>query len=182
MDTPHDTSTFEDGAVREFREAVAGAAPEELEVTPTPGGFDVVYRNELTQHGILLRIDSTYRSVVLCDPVARTFSMADVGVVRSSSLGGLRRSTEVFKGRMYMTRTVDLIGKREDGSLGKVDTQTQNTRVLHKAIREPAAALGWTEGQPTSAKVGKIVAIATGAALTVAGVVVAILALTGSLS
>src|SRR5690554_2433909 len=130
MDTTDTESEFEDQSVREFRDAVAKAAPDELDVAPIPGGFDVVYREELTQRGILMRIDSSFRAVVQCDPVERTFSMADVGVVRSSSLGGLRLSKEVAKGRMYMTRTVDAVGKREDGSVGKVDTQRQDTRVL----------------------------------------------------
>lgn len=181
MDTPADPSGFEDRSVREFRDAVAHAAPDTLEVTPLPDGFDVVYREELTQHGILLRIDSTFRGVVTCDPAQRTFTLEDRGITQHQSLAGLRMSVSGFRGRQHATRTVKAFGTLDDGTWGEVSTQTQDTRVIHAAVREPAEALGWTEKQPTSATVGKVVAISTGVAMALAAVVVGVLFLAGVL-
>lgn len=179
MDTPDTAPALEDGSVREFRQAVASAAPEELEVTPVDGGFDVVYREKLTQRGILIRIESTFRGVVQCDPTTRTFTLADTGIVDHRTLAGLRRTTTSFQGRRYASRTVKAYGEREDGTIGPVSTQVQNTRVIHAAVREPAAALGWTEEQPSSAKVGKRVAWIIGGGLAVAGIAIAVLAIAG---
>lgn len=53
--------------------------------------------------------------------------------------------------------------------------------MLHTAIREPAAALGWQERQPTSAVVGKVVAIVAVTGLVNGGLVVGALALAGRL-
>ncbi len=182
MDLNHATGPAEDPIISEFRNAVAQAAPEDVEVTRIPGGFDVVYREELTQRGILMRIDSTFHAVVQCDPMERTFTMEDRGVVQFSSLASLRMSKSGFRGRAYASRTVKALGRLEDGSFSEVDTQRQDTRVLHAAVREPALALGWTEKEPGMAKAGRIVAIVTGAGLVIGGIVVGILALTGAFS
>lgn len=181
MDMNEDNLAFEDDSIREFREAVAEGAPDELEVLPAPDGFEVVYREELTQRGLLMRIDSTYWAVVKCDPVERTFIMEDRGATQHASLATLRFSKSTFRGRAYEKRTVSVFGRRDDGSLGKVDSQTQDTRVLHNIIRQPAEALRWTEKQPAAATIGKIVAGIAGGGLVIAGIVVGILFLTGTL-
>lgn len=181
MDTPTNPSEFEDGSIREFREAVSAAAPDELEVTAISDGFDVVYREKLTQHGIVMRIDSTFRGVVTCDPAERTFTIEDRGITQHQSLASLRMSVTGFRGRQNATRTVTAWGKQNDGTWGEVSPQTQDTREIHTAVREPAAALGWTEKQPTSAKVGKVVAYIAGGGLAVGAVVVGVLFLAGVL-
>jgi|SRR5690554_6692796 len=182
MDITDDQLAFEDGSIREFRQAVSVAAPDELEVTAITDGFDVVYRDELTQHGILMRIDSTFRGVITCDPAQRTFTLEDCGITQHQSLAGLRMTVSGFRGRQNATHTVTAWGTQDDGTWGEVSTQTQNTRVIHAAVRGPAAALGWTEKQPLSAKVGKTVAIVTGVGMIIAAVVVGVLALNGYFS
>lgn len=169
----------EDPSIREFRQAVSAAAPDELEVTAIAHGFDVVYREELTQHGILMRIDSTFRGVVTCDPAQRTFTLEDRGITQHQSLAGLRLTVSGFRGRQNATRTVTGWGKQDDGTWGEVSTQTQSTRVIHAAVREPAAALGWTEKQPTSATIGKVVALIAGGGLALAGLTLGVLAIVG---
>ncbi|WP_062078571.1 hypothetical protein [Demequina globuliformis] len=182
MSEPDPLSLSDDLAVKEFIDAVTHSAPAELMVTAIDDGFDVTYREELTQRGILMRIDSTFRAVVRCDASTRTFTMADVGVVSHSSLGGLRRSTSWTSGRMYATRTVEAWGTRDDGTIGTLDSQKQDTRVLHAAVRGPASELGWVEEQPLSAKVGKTVAIVVAVGTVLAGVVVGVLAIAGVFS
>ena len=179
MATPLPGSDFEDHSIREFRQAVSAAAPDELEVTAIADGFDVIYREELTQHGILMRIDSTFRGVITCDPAQRTFTLEDRGITQHQSLTGLRMTVSGFRGRQNATRTVAAWGKQDDGTWGEVSTQTQNTRVIHAAVREPAAALGWTEKQPASATIGKVVAFIAGGGLALAGLTLGVLAIAG---
>lgn len=181
----HDSGTvasMQDSAINQFREAVATSAPPELEVTALDSGFDVVYREELTFKGILTRVDSTFRVEVRCDSTARTFTMADVGVVKHRNLANLRLTRSGFKGRANAMRMVEAVGRKADGTVGEVHSQRQDTRVLHTAVREPATSLGWTEHQTAAARIGKWVAIVTGGLLVVSAVVVGVLALTGALS
>ncbi|MDE0547625.1 hypothetical protein [Microbacterium sp. C7(2022)] len=168
-----------DSAIDEFVEAVRAIAPGELEVTSTDAGFGIAYAETLVQHGILLRIEQTYCSVVTCDPVGRTFVMEDRGMVRRSELGGTSRSVSGARGRLNAWAQVTLWGENPDGSWGEVGTQKQDTRVLHAAVRGAAEELGWIEKQPAAANVGKLVAGIVVAGFVLAGVVVAALALTG---
>ncbi|WP_062213526.1 hypothetical protein [Demequina oxidasica] len=181
-DSYDSVASQQDSAINQFRNAVAKAAPAELEVTALEAGFDVVYREQLTFKGVLLQIDSTFRVEVRCDSAARTFTMTDVGIVSRSSLATLSRTTSRFRGRQHAMRMVEAVGLKDDGTIGRVSTQRQDTRVLHSAVREPAVALGWTERQPKVATFGKWVAIMTGCGLVVGAVVVVVLALTGGLS
>lgn len=179
MDTPDISAPAEDPAIRQFREAVSAGAPAELEVVAIPNGFDVVYREELVQHGNLMRIESTFRGVVACEPAQRTFSIEDRGIVAHHHLASLRMSVSGFRGRQLARRTVKVVGKLDDGTWGDAGTQSQDTREIHTAIRGPAAALGWTETQPTSAKAGRVVAFVVGGGLLLAGAAVSVLAIAG---
>lgn len=186
MTPPDETADTGHAAIAALRNQVVAQAPAELEVLATDDGFDVVYREELTQRGVLMRTDSTLRVVVRCEPETLTFTMTDVGTITRTELAdahtGAHRSVQGSAGRAHVRRTVEAHGRRADGSWGPLGTQRQDSRELHAAVRAPAADLGWLEQEPAAARVGRYVAVATGVGLAIGVVIVGALALTGAFS
>ena len=180
MGASENLSEFEDESIREFREAVAKSAPKELEVEPLEGGFKIFYRETIPDYGDYRRFSSSYLAVVLCDPLTRVFTMEDQGMLEYGSLRSLTLGKETFRGRSLESRFSTVMERQADGSFTAVESVRQSTRELHAAVRKPAAALGWKEKQPLSAKIGMIVAITTGGGLVLSGIVLAVLALTGN--
>lgn len=111
-------------------------------------------------------------AIAACEPATLTYRITDVLTGTDVSFRRLSRSDVAFRGRMVGDRRARVHGTLPDGSRGLLSEQVHSPRVLHAAIREPAAALGWQEKQPRSATIGMVVAITAGVGLVVAGLVV----------
>lgn len=173
---------LEDPDLIAFRRAVAAAVPDDVEVIATDSGFELVYRETLTQNGILMRIDSSFRATITCAPESLSFTMEDRGVVSRVSGLGLSAAVRGTRGRINARRTVTSYSTLPDGSIGAEGTQVQDTQVFHAAVRRAAQELGWLELEPASAKIGKFVAIFAVAGLVVGGMTVAVMAMLGKLA
>lgn len=182
MDSPDHVAAPEDPSIQELREAVAAAAPDELEVQAMEGGFMVFYRENLPGAGIGLRFSSSYLLVVQCDPLARIFTMEDQQSMEYGDLRSLNWGKRTRRGRLLETRFREVRERQDDGSFKAVEPVRQSTRVLHAAVRKPADTLGWTEKQPLSAKIGIVFGIIGGVGALVTLVTLAVLALTGGFS
>lgn len=171
----------EDPDIAEFRRAVEAAAPPELEVLPAEGGFDVQYRERLLIDGAFHTVESGFWAHVRCNPETLWFTLEDRGRVEYTR-PGMRASRGQTRGRAYRKSTVTTYAVLPDGSMGSLGTATQDTRVIHQAVREPAAQLQWVEREPASVKIGKTFFFVGlfGGALTL--VTLAVLALTGQLN
>lgn len=169
--------------VAELRDEVARRLPDDVAIRATADGFAVGYPEPLVVPGPDGTNATTLWAHVACDPTTLTFRITDV--VRTAQSApvdtALGRSVAVQRGRMVGDRRAREHGTLPDGTRGVVREQVHSPRLLHAAVREPAAALGWQERQPVSAVVGKVVGITAGAGVVLSGLVIAALALAGRL-
>lgn len=182
MGLPEYATAFEDPSIDEFCETVATAASDELEVQAMEGGFMVFYREKLPGAGIELRFSSSYLLVVKCDPLARSFTMEDQQSIEYGDLRSLNWGKQTRRGRVIETRYREVRERQGDGSFKTVESVRQSTRALHAAVRGPAAALGWTEKQPLSAKIGIVAGIIGGVGALFTVVALAVVAISGGFS
>ncbi|MBX9243751.1 hypothetical protein ICW40_02895 [Actinotalea ferrariae] len=175
----------DDGATHELvvqlRDEVAMRVPDDVVVRPAPDGFAVGYPEPLVMRGPDGPTTTHLWAMVACDPTTLTLTITDLVTGTDVSFFELSRSAFVFKGRVTGDRRTREYGTLPDGTRGLLSSQVHSPKVLHTAIREAAAELGWQEKQPTSAVVGKAVGIGTAVAVVLAGLVVGVLALTGRL-
>lgn len=167
--------------VARLRDEVARRVPDGVEVRDTADGFAVGYLEPLVMRGPDGPTSTCLWALVACDPGSMTLRITDALTGSGTSLVDLEHSVVVFRGRMTGDRRVREYGRLPDGSRGLLREQVHSPGLLHAAIREPAAALGWHERQPASAVVGKVVGVTAGVSVLVAGLVIAVLALTGRL-
>lgn len=167
--------------VVQLRDEVARRVPDDVVVRPAPEGFAVGYPEPLVMRGPDGPTTTHLWAMVACEPTTLTYRITDVLTGTDVSFFELSRSAFVFRGRITGDRRTREYGTLPDGTRGLLSSQVQSPKVLHTAIREPAAALGWQEKQPASAVVGKVVGIGTAVAVVLAGLVVGVLALMGRL-
>lgn len=167
--------------VAELRDAVARRIPGDVAVRDRDTGFAVGYPDPLVMSRDADDLPTCLWAYVACDPATLTFRITDVLTGPDRDGFDLGRRSVVFRGRMTGDRRVREYGTLPDGTRGVVREQVHSPRVLHAAIREPAAELGWHERQPVSAVVGKVVGIASGVAVVLSALVIAVLAVTGRL-
>ena len=110
-----------------------------------------------------------------------TFKVIDTVTDREVSDFGAGLSVGGFRGRVSGDRAVYTYGTRPDGTKGRIGKQVHSARVLHEAIRRPAAELGWVERQPASAIAGLVFAWIGGVGAVVTLVVLGALFLSGRL-
>ncbi|GAA3816652.1 hypothetical protein [Cellulomonas soli] len=167
--------------VDQLREQVTVQVPHDVDVRPTEDGFAVGYPEPLVMRGPDGPSVSCLWSLVRCEPSTMTFQIVDVVTEGEASWFEGSLTASGFRGRVSGDRSASVYGTLPDGSHGLLEKRVHSAKVLHTAIREPAAALGWQEKQPASAIVGKTVAIVTGIGLLLGLGGVAALALTGRL-
>lgn len=168
--------------VAELREEVARLVPDGVAVRPTPDGFVVGYLEPLVRHRHDGDSVTSLRAEVTCDPATLVLTITDVVAGEALHVDdGVHAGLSLFRGRVSGNRRVREYGRRPDGTWGLLRDQVHSARALHRAIREPAAALGWQEKQPVSATIGKVVGIGAAVAVALAAVVVGVLALAGRL-
>jgi hypothetical protein len=177
LDPAVDPALDPTGLVAELRRRVADVAPDDVVVLPRQDGFDVQYAEELRFRGTTRTVVSSYRARAQCDPTTMTYQILDSA--RSVGSGPGPTTWKVVHGRINEWRRVSVFGMRDDGTVGVVEERKQDTRVLHAAIRGPAAELGWTERQPLTARVGLVVGVIGGVGALVTVVALAVLALMG---
>lgn len=172
--------------IAELRDAVARRVPSDGEIRDTPAGFAVGYPGLL---GVTTQADEQRAderptllwSYVSCDAATLTYRITDaLSGPDPHAVDDVGRTVR-FTGRMVGDHRERTYGRRPDGTWGLVSEKVLSPRLLHAAIREPAAELGWRERQPASAVIGLAVAITAAAGVVLSAVVVAVLAVTGRL-
>ncbi|MHA3946915.1 hypothetical protein [Cellulomonas bogoriensis] len=146
---------------------------------PAPLGFAVGYPEPLSVGGPDAGATAMW-AVVTCEPDTKVFTIADIWTMWDPDF--MDGSVRTVGGRRVAVKRVREFGTLPDGTRGVVRVREQSTRVLHAAIREPAALLGWQERQPASVALGKVVVTVIGTLLVLGALYAGWLGLTGQFS
>lgn len=159
------------------------------QVTPTERGFDVgIDFPDWTWHRLLFdhHVEKAWTFHVAVDEPAKSITITDEELTVTWEGGGSRAGIPVPVIQRTSGRTsgrIQEISIRKtialDGTASPAPSDYRfNSWEARNLIREPARELGWTEKMPGAEKVGLAVAVATVVLLVIAGVAVAVVALT----
>lgn len=163
-------------------------------VTETGDGFDVqvdienaswyalLYKQHLSKTWIYhVKVEEGAKQLSITDDAREVDWRAGAGVSGGTPVPVLALSTSLKKGRLEEKSFQKTWAVNEQGHYDKVVDFDFTSSEGRDLIRRPAQELGWTEKRGGSERIGLYVGVGTIVLLVLAGIIVAIVALSGGL-